>query len=125
MTTVAAHVAVALRLDLIETAFRAVIFAIGHAAVADTLIDAGLLVVNAVFDFAGTGSERDEGDESGSDDEGFDSHDDDSKERCEFLLLESTQIAAMICDVLANFHRRFSPALSDCYGGQLHAAKPE
>jgi hypothetical protein len=90
VAVVATQVAIALRLDLIETIFGAMVFAVGHAAVVDALVDAALLVVNAVFDFAGAGGERDEGDEGDGGDEGFDSHNGDSKGRCGLLLLEST-----------------------------------
>jgi hypothetical protein len=44
-----------LRLDIVEAVIDAAIFTIGEAAVADALIDPGVLVVNAVLDFAGAG----------------------------------------------------------------------
>src|SRR6202035_1262456 len=52
VAAVVAQIAVALALDLVEAITDAAIFAIGEASVADALIDAGVLIVNAIFDFA-------------------------------------------------------------------------
>jgi hypothetical protein len=94
VAAVVAQIAIALALDLVEAITDAAIFAIGEASVADALIDAGVLIVNAISNFAGTGGERDERDERGSGENRCDTHDDDSKERGVVLLLESTQICA-------------------------------
>ena len=92
VAVVAREIAIAFGLDMVEAAIEPAIFTVREAAVTDALVDAGLLIVNAVLDFAGTCGKRNERNESGGGNDGFVIHAE--LQRGGSDVLESTQFAS-------------------------------
>ena len=58
VAVVAAQIAIAFGLDAVGAVVEAVVLAVRQRAVAHALVDAGVLVMDAVLDLAGAGGER-------------------------------------------------------------------